>query len=40
VRFERIIRAGRAERQYYCGACTHAWVVPDQVDTNKKRDDK
>jgi hypothetical protein len=29
VRFERVIRAGRAERHFYCGVCTHAWVTVD-----------
>jgi hypothetical protein len=29
VRFEHVIRGGRAERHYYCGACNHSWTVTD-----------
>jgi hypothetical protein len=46
VRFENVIKAGEAERQYYCGACNYTWQVRlDQARSNKptpapKRSDK
>jgi hypothetical protein len=30
VRFENVIKAGQAERQYYCGACNYTWQVKDE----------
>jgi transposase-like protein len=29
VRFENVIKAGLAERHYYCGGCNHSWQVKD-----------
>jgi hypothetical protein len=38
IRFERVIRAGRSERHFYCGACTHAWIVADDGDSTAKHE--
>lgn len=37
VRFENVIRGGRAERHYYCGACNHSWTVADDGDEKTTR---
>jgi hypothetical protein len=31
VRLETVIKAGRAERHYYCGSCNHAWQVVEEA---------
>jgi transposase-like protein len=39
VRFENVIKAGFAERHYYCGGCDYSWTVErdgtSAADTNK-----
>ena len=32
VRLENVIKAGRAERHYYCGACNHNWQVVEEAE--------
>jgi transposase-like protein len=38
VRSEHVIKGGKAERHYYCGACEHSWITVEGADsgTNTK----
>ena len=35
VRYENVIKGGRAERHFYCGFCNHSWAVADDGETRK-----
>jgi hypothetical protein len=37
VRFETVIKAGQAERQYYCGACNYGWQVKEPAADRPER---
>jgi len=37
IRYETVIKAGKAERQYYCGACQFSWAVEDAVKPRPKK---
>ena len=35
VRYENVIKGGKAERRFYCGSCNRSWSVTEEGETRQ-----